>query len=55
MGHCFVEFYALFKEVFDHPAGGRDVGNLLCKIQQGKRSAADALWRLAVVGITPPC
>lgn len=35
------QFHALFKEVFDHPAAGRDVGNRLCEIEQGKRSAAD--------------
>ncbi|KAL6491530.1 hypothetical protein MHYP_G00018750 [Metynnis hypsauchen] len=34
-------FLDSFKAVFNHPLTGRDVGNSLCDIRQGKRSAAD--------------
>ncbi|KAK1788749.1 hypothetical protein P4O66_002561 [Electrophorus voltai] len=36
-----MEFYNLFKAVFNHPASGRDPRTILCEIRQGRQTVAD--------------
>lgn len=45
-------FVTLFREVFEHPAGGKDPGELLLALRQGNSTAAD--YTLSFRTLKPP-